>query len=272
MCEDCGCHEGNERKYFGHSHDHHHHEHDHNHEHGEHDHNHEHGEHTHSHDHEHEHTSENSRIVTMEHNILAKNDHIAAHNREWLSEKGVITINFISSPGSGKTTLLQKTLEALKGKLNCSVIVGDQSTDNDAQRLKEHCDNVYQIETHSSCHITAEQVSKILPEVVSDDTDILFIENVGNLICPAAFELGENFKIALLSTTEGEDKPVKYPVIFSDAKVVILTKTDLIPHLNWDIKKCRQHIREINPGVFVFELSATSGEGMNEWINYLTRL
>jgi hydrogenase nickel incorporation protein HypB len=265
MCEDCGCQEGNERKYFGHTHTHDGHTHtndDHTHSH----------DHEHPHSHEHEETGEHSRILTMEHNILAKNDHIAKHNREWLAEKGVITINFISSPGSGKTTLLQKTLEALKGKLNCSVIVGDQSTDNDAQRLKEQCDKVYQIETHSSCHITAEQVSKILPEVVSNDTDILFIENVGNLICPAAFELGENFKIALLSTTEGEDKPVKYPVIFSDAKVVILTKTDLIPHLDWDIKKCRQHIREINPGVFVFELSATSGEGMAEWINYLIKL
>jgi hydrogenase nickel incorporation protein HypB len=252
MCEDCGCQEGNERKYFGHTHTH------------------SHDGHTHTHDHKQDH--EHSRILTMEHNILAKNDHIAEHNRKWLAEKGVVTINFISSPGSGKTTLLQKTLEALKGKANCSVIVGDQSTDNDAQRLKEHCDKVYQIETHSSCHITAEQVSKILPEIVTEDTDILFIENVGNLICPAAFELGENFKIALLSTTEGEDKPVKYPVIFSDAKVVILTKTDLIPHLNWDIKKCRQHIREINPGVFIFELSSTSGEGMNEWINYLCKL
>ena len=270
MCEDCGCQEGNERKYFGHTHTHDHAEHNHEHDHT-HDHNHD-QDHEHEHEHDHEHTHEHSRILTMEHNILAKNDHIAQHNREWLTQKGVITINFISSPGSGKTTLLQKTLEALKCKKNCSVIVGDQSTDNDAQRLKENCDNVYQIETHSSCHITAEQVSKILPKVVSDDTDILFIENVGNLICPAAFELGENFKIALLSTTEGEDKPVKYPVIFSDAKVIILTKTDLIPHLDWDIKKCRQYIREINPGVFVFELSAASGEGMDEWVNYLTKL
>ena len=266
MCEDCGCHEGNERKYFGHNHPH---THEHTHEHHSHEHSHDH---SHNHDHTHDHEGSHSRMITVEHNILAKNDHIAAHNREWLAEKGVITINFISSPGSGKTTLLQKTLEALKGKLNCSVIVGDQSTDNDAKRLSDHCDNVYQIETHSSCHITAEQVAEILPQVVNDDTDILFIENVGNLICPAAFELGENFKIALLSTTEGEDKPVKYPVIFSDAKVVILTKTDLIPHLNWDIKKCRQHIREINPGVFVFELSSTTGEGMSEWINYLTKL
>ena len=266
MCEDCGCQEGNERKYFGHTHTH-----------GEHTHTHDGDSHSHNHDHEHPHaheheSSESSRILNIEHNILAKNDHIAQHNREWLAKKNVITINFISSPGSGKTTLLQKTLEALKGKLNCSVIVGDQSTDNDAQRLKEQCDKVYQIETHSSCHITAEQVSKILPEVVTDETDVLFIENVGNLICPAAFELGENFKIALLSTTEGEDKPEKYPVIFSDAKIVILTKTDLIPHLDWDIKKYRESLRKINPGVFVFELSATTGEGMTDWVNYLTKL
>ncbi|MCF7790965.1 MAG: hydrogenase nickel incorporation protein HypB [Victivallales bacterium] len=257
MCEDCGCHEGNEKKYFGHAHSHVHH-------------------HPHTHDHESaENESKNdaqTRVLNIEHNILAKNNHIASHNREWLTEKNVLTINLISSPGSGKTTLLQKTLKELKGKLNCSVIVGDQSTDNDAKKLKEHCENVYQIETKSSCHLTAEQVSKVLPEVVDEKTEVLFIENVGNLICPAAFDLGENFKIALLSTTEGEDKPVKYPVIFSDAKVVIMTKTDLIPHLNWDVKKCRNSIRQINPGVFVFELSAASGEGMSDWINYLRRL
>ena len=249
MCENCGCQEGNEKKYFAHQHQ-----------------THEHSQEASNEDHEH------SRMLTMEHNVLAKNDHIASHNRKWLADRNVLTINFISSPGSGKTTLLEKTLEKLKNKVKCAVIVGDQSTDNDAQRLKKFCDNVYQIETHSSCHITAEQVEKILPAVVKDDTKILFIENVGNLICPAAFDLGENFKIALLSTTEGEDKPIKYPVIFSDAKIVVLTKTDLIPHLNWDIQKCRRYIREINPGVFVFEVSALKGDGMNEWIDYLSRL
>ncbi|HJO92330.1 MAG TPA: hydrogenase nickel incorporation protein HypB [Victivallales bacterium] len=267
MCLDCGCQEGNEKKFF-HTHDHDNNEHTHSHTHP-----HPHGsEHSHDHTHEHTHDHEGSRVVTLEQNILAKNDEFAAKNKNFLKDKGIITVNIISSPGSGKTTLLEKTLERLKGKVNCSVIVGDQSTDNDAKRLEDKCDNVHQIETHSSCHINAEQVSEALSLVIKDNTQILFIENVGNLICPAAFELGEDFKIALLSTTEGEDKPIKYPVLFSDARIAVLTKTDLIPHLDWDLKKCRQYMREINPGMFIFELSAKTGEGMDAWVDYLETL
>ena len=259
MCLDCGCQEGNEKKYFEHKHDH------------------THGPHTHTHDghthaHDHDHSDKQTRILNIEHSVLAKNDAIAEKNRQWLKSKGIVTVNIISSPGSGKTTLLEKTLEKLKGKLECSVIVGDQSTDNDAKRLLDKCDNVHQIETHSSCHINAEQVGNVLEDITNDKTQLLFIENVGNLICPAAFDLGEDFKIAVLSTTEGEDKPVKYPVLFSDSQIVVLTKTDLIPHLDWDLKKCRQSIQQINPGVFTFELSAKTGEGMEAWINYLEKL
>ena len=268
MCKDCGCQEGNDRKYFDHEHNH-----DHNHEHGHfhdgHWHTHDHEEHHHSHDH-HEHSD--PKTVIMERNILAKNDEYAHQNKHWLKERGIVAVNIISSPGSGKTTLLEKTLDALKGKINCSVIVGDQSTDNDARRLMGKCDFVYQIETKSSCHLDAKQVSEILPQVVNEHTRLLFIENVGNLICPAAFELGEDFKIVLLSSTEGEDKPVKYPVIFSDASVAVITKTDLIPHLDWDIKKCRNYIRQVNPGMYIFELSAKTGEGMNAWLDYLKNL
>ena len=276
MCEDCGCHEGNEKKYFDHNHDGHTHPHDHDHEHEghTHDHDHEHP-HDHSHDdhtHSHEHSENQTRILDIELSVLAKNDKIAEDNRKFLKDRGILTINFISSPGSGKTTLLEKTLKKLKGKINCSVIVGDQSTDNDGKRLEKVCDSVYQIQTESSCHINAEQVTEALKKVVTDKTQILFIENVGNLICPAAFDLGEDFKVAILSTTEGEDKPEKYPVIFSDARTVVLTKTDLIPYLDWDIKKCRQSIRKVNPGVFVFELSAKSEEGMDAWIKYLEQL
>ena len=255
MCLDCGCQEGNEKKYFEHQHDH------------------PHGSHTHTHDkHTHEHSNKQTRILNIEHSVLAKNDTFAQKNRQWLRSKGIVTVNLISSPGSGKTTLLEKTLEKLNGKLECSVIVGDQSTDNDAKRLLDKCQNVFQIETHSSCHINAEQVGNALDAITNDKTQLLFIENVGNLICPAAFDLGEDFKIAILSTTEGEDKPVKYPVIFSDAQIVILTKTDLIPHLDWSFKKCQQSIQQINPGIFTFELSAKTGEGMDAWINYLEKL
>ncbi len=276
MCKDCGCSEGNEKKYFEHSHTHGGHEHTHNHDHNGRLHTHQHF-HNEDSDHDsadsHKHTHEHdTRTIMLEKSILAKNDEAAHKNRHWLHDRNVVTVNIISSPGSGKTTLLEKTLERLKGKLNCSVIVGDQSTDNDAKRLIGKCDSVHQIETHSSCHLNAEQIAEILPKSVNEKTDILFIENVGNLICPAAFELGEDFKIALLSSTEGEDKPVKYPVLFSDAKVVILTKMDLVPHLDWDVKKCRQYIRNINPGVYIFELSAKTGEGMDAWIDYLEKL
>ena len=261
MCLDCGCQEGNKKKYF---------ENKHNHAHGTHSHTHD--GHTHTHDHKHDKTDNQARILKIEHSVLAKNDAIAEKNRQWLKSKGIVTVNIISSPGSGKTTLLEKTLELLHGKLECAVIVGDQSTDNDAKRLLDKCDNVHQIETHSSCHINAQQVSNALKIVINDKTQLLFIENVGNLICPAAFDLGEDFKIAVLSTTEGEDKPIKYPVLFSDAQIVVLTKTDLIPHLDWDLKKCRQAIQQINPGVFTFELSAKTGECMDAWINYLDQL
>jgi len=270
MCEDCGCMEGNERKYFashGHPHPHTHadgttHSHD---LHGEHSH-----EHDHHHDHEHQHSE--TRTIQIQQNILAENDRKAAETRAFLNERNIVAVNIISSPGSGKTMLLEKTLELLKGKIKCAVIVGDQQTDNDAKRLQGKGAKVAQIETRSACHLNAEQVASAFPDVIDDDTRLLFIENVGNLVCPAAFDLGENFKIALLSVTEGEDKPVKYPVLFSDAQIVVLTKTDLIPHLDWDMKLCRKHIRDVRPGVFVFETSARTGEGLEKWTDYLAGL
>ncbi len=273
MCEDCGCTEGNEKKYF----------HSHTHADGT----------THSHDdaslphkHPHEHTHSDgtththartehdgvSRRVQIQQNVLAKNDEVAMRNRSYLAERGIVAVNLISSPGSGKTMLLEKTLEQLDGKIKCAVIVGDQQTDNDAKRLKGKGANVIQIETQSACHLNATQVGEALPKVIEKDTELLFIENVGNLVCPAAFDLGENFKIALLSVTEGEDKPVKYPVLFSDSQIVLLTKTDLVPHLDWNMQRCRKYLRDIKPGVFIFELSAQTGDGIGEWIKYLSGL
>ncbi len=262
MCKDCGCQEGNEKKYFKHNHEHHNNDHAHPHDH----------DHSRDHSHAQDYSHLHSRTVILEKNVLSKNEEFAAKNRTWLKNRGIVTINIISSPGSGKTTLLEKTLDFMKGKIHCSVIVGDQSTDNDAKRLRGRCDYVYQIETHASCHLNAEQISEVLPKVVNENTQLLFIENVGNLICPAAFELGEDFKVVLLASTEGEDKPVKYPVIFSDAPVAIITKTDLVPYLDWDVKKCRKHIREINPGMFIFELSAKTGNGMESWLDYLKKM
>ena len=264
MCRDCGCSVSDDGSHFSKVHTHLH-SHDHNnlHENGI--------KHTYSHsDHNHEHT--HSRTLEIQQKVLATNDKLAAENRAFFAKKGIIAVNIISSPGSGKTALLEKTLDMLKGKVECAVIVGDQQTDNDARRLEGRGAKIIQIETKSACHLNAKQIASALPKVIEDNTELLFIENVGNLVCPAAFELGENFKIAILSVTEGEDKPVKYPALFSKTQVVLLTKIDLIPYLDWDMKKCRQFIRQIKPGVFIFELSSKNGNGLKEWINYLTGL
>jgi hydrogenase nickel incorporation protein HypB len=207
----------------------------------------------------------------MESKILSRNDTIAEENRAWLAQNGTVAINLISSPGSGKTLLLERTLEYLRGKIECAIIVGDIQTDNDAKRLEGKGAVVRQIETHGACHLDAQRVGRLLPEVALN-TRLLFIENVGNLVCPAAFDLGENFKVALLSTTEGEDKPVKYPALFAAAPVVVLTKMDMAPHLNWNLNNCRENLRRVHPGVFIFELSAQTGQGMDTWIDYLTKL
>jgi hydrogenase nickel incorporation protein HypB len=255
MCEDCGCSQANASHTHEHAHDHHHH-----------------NDGDHNHDHEHHHQDSETRTITLEKKILASNDEVAAQNRKWLAERGVVAVNLISSPGSGKTFLLERTLERLNGVVGCAVITGDQKTDNDAKRLAGKGATVKQIETISSCHLDAQQIATLLPETIGEGTKLLFIENIGNLVCPSAFDLGEHFKIALLSTTEGEDKPVKYPSLFTQAPVVVLTKMDLVPHLDWDLAECRQNLRAVRPGVFVFELSAKSGDGMDAWISYLQGL
>ncbi len=231
--------------------------------------------HDHGHGEKHEPTGGPARIVrtvSLEERVLARNDRRAAENRAWLAERRIVALNLISSPGTGKTFLLERTLETLRDRVGCAVITGDQQTDNDKRRLVRTGVPVEQIETHSSCHLDAEQIAAVLPRVVRDKTRLLLIENVGNLICPVAFDLGETFKVALLSSTEGEDKPAKYPALFTAAQVVVLTKLDLAPHLDWDISKCRQCIQRVHPGIFVFELSARSGEGMEAWCRYLENL
>ena len=210
--------------------------------------------------------------VILERKILSKNDEEARANRQYLRERRIVAINMISSPGSGKTLLLEKTLERLNGKMSCAVIAGDQVTGSDARRLEGKGACVRQIETANACHLDAGMVGRLLPEVTEGDVKLLFIENVGNLVCPAAFDLGESFKVALLSVTEGEDKPIKYPSLFSLAPVTILTKLDLLPHLDWNIHLCRSHLYSINPGVFMLELSARTGEGLDAWIDYLLEL
>lgn len=230
---------------------------------------------SHAHDYEHDHNHDHEpvmRTVEVGKKILAKNDEAAERNRQWLAERGVVAINLISSPGSGKTFLLERTLDRLKGKVVCAVIAGDVQTDNDARRLKGRGAPVKQIETSGACHLDALKVESVLPKIVKKNVQLLFIENVGNLVCPAAFDLGENFKVALLSTAEGEDKPLKYPALFTDAAVVIVTKMDLVPHLDWDLRKCRKYIQQMHPGVSMLELSAKTGQGMDSWTHYLEQI
>jgi len=246
MCKECGC---EDDVHHGHAHPH-----------------------VHGHDHRSTASQAASRTVTVEKKILSHNDQIAEHNRRWLAEQGVVALNLISAPGSGKTALLEKTLDKLRGRIPCAVITGDPQTDNDARRLQGRGAIVCQIETKSACHLDAERIRECLPDITRDNARLLFIENVGNLVCPAAFDLGENFKIALLSATEGEDKPVKYPVLFSLAPVTILTKMDLVPHLDWNISQCREYLRKIHPGVTIIEVSAKTGQGMDSWIDYLEHL
>ena len=249
MCDECGCGD------VGHTHTH-----DHGHDHG------------HSHGHFHDHSHDEKLVLSVREKVLLRNEELAAKNRAWLAERGVTAVNLISAPGTGKTYLLERTLERLQGKIGCAVITGDQQTDNDAKRLEGKGAPVRQIETQSACHLEAQRVGDFFEEVVQDDTRLLFIENVGNLVCPTAFDLGEHFKIALLSVTEGEDKPLKYPSLFSLAPVTVVTKTDLLPHLDFDMEACRENLRKIHPGMFVFELSAKTGDGLDEWIEYLEKL
>jgi len=244
MCRDCGCEHAND--------DHH--------------------DHTHPHEHPHDHTHEHDRVIELEQKLLSHNDEIAEANRAFFKQNGIAAINIISSPGSGKTLLLEKTLEALKDTIQCAVIVGDLQTDNDARRLADKGASVKQIQTGSSCHLDASQVADALGEVAGAGTKLLFIENVGNLVCPTSFDLGEDFKIALLSVTEGEDKPLKYPALFSRAPVTVVTKTDLVPHLDVDMKALRDNLRTVHPGVFAFELSAKTGDGIAAWLDYLRNL
>lgn len=213
--------------------------------------------------------AEKKRVLQIELDILAKNDQIALKNRQWFKTNKMSVLNLISSPGSGKTLLLEKTVKILNHSIRTVILNGDQEQDFDAQRLLAAGAQVKQLNTISSCHLDAQMISKELDSFVDSECQILIIENVGNLVCPAAFDLGENGKVALLSCTEGEDKPSKYPLLFREASVIVLTKMDLVPHLDWDLELCLQHIRKVNPHAKIIQLSAKTGEGMTEWVEYL---
>jgi len=258
MCTVCGCGEG-------HSHDH---------------------DHPHDHDHDHAHDGEDlhyghgpagahvpglsqSRMVRIEQDILGYNNAYAAGNRALFAERGILALNLVSSPGSGKTTLLCRSASLLAGRWPVAVIEGDQQTSFDADRIRATGVPALQVNTGKGCHLDAHMVGHAVEKLDLAEDSLLFIENVGNLVCPAGFDLGEAAKVVILSVTEGEDKPLKYPDMFAAAELMILNKVDLLPHLSFDVERCIAYARKVNPAITVIKLSATSGEGMEEWERWI---
>lgn len=209
------------------------------------------------------------RMLEVEIDVLDKNNQIAARNRARFAASQQLVLNLVSSPGSGKTTLLTETLTRLKNKVSCAVIEGDQQTVNDAARIRATGTPAIQVNTGKGCHLDAQMIADAAPRLPLERNGILFIENVGNLVCPASFDLGERAKVAVLSVTEGEDKPLKYPHMFAAASVMLLNKIDLLPYLKFDVELCMASAREVNPNIKIILLSATSGEGMDEWLDWL---
>jgi hydrogenase nickel incorporation protein HypB len=208
-------------------------------------------------------------VITIERKVLEKNDELAAKNRELFRKNKIFSANLVSSPGSGKTSIVEKTLEHFKGRLNISVIEGDVQTNLDAERVSKYGVPVVQIVTNGSCHLEAKLVNDALPNFKLEGTDVLFIENVGNLVCPAAYDLGEDMKIVIASTTEGDDKPLKYPRMFLNASVLLINKIDLIPYINCSLETLKKNALQINPKLEIFELSCTTGEGIEKWCSWL---
>ncbi|PKM15171.1 MAG: hydrogenase accessory protein HypB [Gammaproteobacteria bacterium HGW-Gammaproteobacteria-2] len=285
MCKICGCENGQLRiegalsPAHPHAHDHvHQHDHDH-------DHDHQHA-HAHSHAHDHQHSGDGAlhfgngaagasvpgqsqaRLVRIEQDILARNDAIAADNRRVFAAAGVLALNLMSSPGAGKTSLLVATL-ALLGEMRAAVIEGDQETSADAERIRASGVPAIQVNTGKGCHLDAQMVAQAALHLGLPERGLLFIENVGNLVCPAGFDLGEAHKVVICSVTEGEDKPLKYPGMFAAADLLLVSKIDLLPHLDFNVDQLIANARRINPGIAVLRVSARSGEGMQRWLGWL---
>ena len=210
------------------------------------------------------------RVIEVRERVMARNDEIARSVRARIEQAGVLALNLVSSPGSGKTTLLERTLDALGDELSIAIVTGDVQTQNDADRLARHTSRlVHAVVTGGACHLDASQVATALDAIDLDDTDILFIENVGNLVCPAAWDLGEAAKIVLVSVTEGEDKPVKYPRMFREASHAVISKADLLPYVPFDLQRAQAFAREANPEIEFLVTSALTGDGLDEWFALL---
>jgi len=251
MCTTCGCSGTAEATVIeaGHSH---HHGHDH-----------------HDHDHDHDHDHSHGAVVTLEQQILAKNNLLAERNRGWFAGRGILALNLMSSPGAGKTTLLERTIRDVGSALAIGVIEGDQATETDAARIRAAGCSAVQINTGTGCHLDADMLRRGLAALKPPRESVVMIENVGNLVCPALFDLGERAKVVMLSVTEGDDKPLKYPHMFRAAEVVIITKSDLLPHVDFSIDHCLGNVRAVNRSMKSFVLSATTGEGVGPWYDWL---
>jgi hydrogenase nickel incorporation protein HypB len=223
----------------------------------------------HEHHHEHNHTHDESRLIAVEQDILHRNNLLAERNRGYFEAKNILCLNLMSSPGSGKTTLLEETIRQLKNRKAIYVIEGDQQTSNDADRIAALDIPVFQVNTGTGCHLEASMVNHALQHLNPETSSLLFIENVGNLVCPALFDLGEAEKVVIVSTTEGDDKPLKYPHMFQEASVCVINKTDLAPYLNTRIDTLRENCLKVNPHLRIFEMSALKNTGMEEWCNWL---
>jgi hydrogenase nickel incorporation protein HypB len=222
-------------------------------------------------DHDHHHIEHEvpRKTISVEEDILSKNNRLAAGNRVLFGNQGIFTLNLVSSPGSGKTTLLEKTLVDLKSEINFAVLEGDQQTTNDADRIAATGTPAHQINTGAGCHLDAHMVGHGLEHFDLNPVQMLMIENVGNLVCPASFDLGEDFKVSLLSVTEGEDKPLKYPQMFRASEIMLINKIDLLPYVRFDVAKCREYAERIHPGIKIFEVSCYTGEGLEAWYAWL---
>ena len=256
MCATCGCGDGMTAAIIDGSHPHHH---DHAHVHG----------HAHPHDHAHPHPA--TTLVDLEARILAKNDALAQKNRGWFAGREILALNLLSAPGAGKTSLIERTIADLGGELPMFVIEGDQATANDAERIRAAGAPVVQVNTGTGCHLDADMVARGLSRLRPDPGSTVLIENVGNLVCPALFDLGERAKVVIFSVTEGEDKPVKYPHMFRAASLVIINKMDLLPHLDFDLATAAANFRKVNPTAPMLQLSARTGQGISDWYVWLRR-
>ncbi|MBS4013530.1 MAG: hydrogenase nickel incorporation protein HypB [Bacteroidetes bacterium] len=232
------------------------------------DHEHEHT-HNHAHPHDHEHTHSHSKVVTLEQDVLAHNNLLAERNRGYFEAKNILALNMVSSPGSGKTTILEKTITDLKNEVSFFVVEGDQQTLNDANRINATGAPVIQINTGSGCHLDSDMINKAVKKLEVKDNSVLIIENVGNLVCPAMFDLGEAFRVVVISVTEGEDKPLKYPAMFNSSNICLINKIDLLPYVDFSVEKAKEYALQVNHHLQFFEISSKTGEGMKEWYEWL---